>query len=33
MERFDRVRERASGIDVDVQELIDRERDEWERLQ
>ena len=33
MERFDRVRERARGLDVDVQELIDRERDEWERLQ
>ena len=33
MDRFEEARERAAGLDVDVQELIDRERDQWDRLQ
>jgi antitoxin PrlF len=33
MDRFELARERAEGIDVDVQELIDRERAQWDRLQ
>lgn len=33
MERFQNVRERASDLDVDVQQLIDREREQWDRLQ
>lgn len=33
MDRFDEVRERAAGLEVDVQELIERERERWNRLQ
>lgn len=33
MERFDEVRERAAELEVDVQALIEREREQWERLQ
>lgn len=33
MERIERVRERAEGVEFDVQALLDRERAEWDRLQ
>lgn len=33
MERIERVRERAAGLDVDAAELIEREREQWDRLQ
>lgn len=33
MDRFDEVRERARAIEVDLQELIEREREQWDRLQ
>lgn len=33
MDRFEEVRERAQDLDVDVQDLLDRERDQWDRFQ
>lgn len=33
MDRFEAVRDRAVDLQVDVQQLIDREREQWDRLQ
>lgn len=33
MERIERVRERAEGVEFDARALIDREREQWDRLQ